>query len=151
MGDEAKLPSHLLPLRPYDLWLEGLLPEYKKKAWRNGSPGSEKETEKENKKDLKHHDEEVAGVSRKQIEEAVSMAKERNRPIRIAGASGSASDRRHAMATFAKAYPTDPVDVIVSDYMSEANMVTVSSPYLSVAVFRLAGGYKWWMVVMVCA
>lgn len=46
------------------------------------------------------------------------------RPIRIAGASGSASDRRHAMATFAKRYPQDPVDVIISDYMSEANMVT---------------------------
>ena len=28
------------------------------------------------------------------------------------------------MAAFAKAYPTDPVDVIISDYMSEANMVT---------------------------
>ena len=28
------------------------------------------------------------------------------------------------MASFAKAYPTDPVDVIISDYMSEANMVT---------------------------
>ena len=39
------------------------------------------------------------------------------------GASGSASDRRHAMAAFAKAYPTDPVDCIISDYMSEANMV----------------------------
>lgn len=39
------------------------------------------------------------------------------------GASGSASDRRHAMAAFAKAYPNDPVDVIISDYMSEANMV----------------------------
>ena len=47
-----------------------------------------------------------------------------SRPIRIAGASGSASDRRHAMAAFAKAYPQDPVDVIISDYMSEANMVT---------------------------
>ncbi len=28
------------------------------------------------------------------------------------------------MAAFAKAYPLDPVDVIISDYMSEANMVT---------------------------
>ncbi|KPI34557.1 uncharacterized protein AB675_7411 [Cyphellophora attinorum] len=49
------------------------------------------------------------------------------RPIRIAGASGSASDRRHAMAAFAKAYPTDPVHVIISDYMSEANMVTAGA------------------------
>jgi hypothetical protein len=44
------------------------------------------------------------------------------RTIRIAGASGSASDRRHAMAAFARAHPTDPVDVIISDYMSEVNM-----------------------------
>jgi hypothetical protein len=44
------------------------------------------------------------------------------RAIRIAGASGSASDRRHAMASFARAYPSDPVDVIISDYMSEVNM-----------------------------
>lgn len=50
-----------------------------------------------------------------------------SRPIRIAGASGSASDRRHAMAAFAKAYPQDPVDVIISDYMSEANMVTAAA------------------------
>ncbi|EXJ55448.1 hypothetical protein A1O7_08375 [Cladophialophora yegresii CBS 114405] len=46
----------------------------------------------------------------------------RSRPVRIAGASGSASDRRHAMAAFAKAYPMDPIDVIISDYMSEVNM-----------------------------
>ncbi|KAJ9613266.1 hypothetical protein H2200_003208 [Cladophialophora chaetospira] len=45
-----------------------------------------------------------------------------SRAIRVAGASGSASDRRHAMAAFAKAYPSDPVDVIISDYMSEVNM-----------------------------
>lgn len=43
------------------------------------------------------------------------------------GASGSASDRRHAMADFARAYPTDPVDVIISDYMSEANMVIAAA------------------------
>ena len=48
------------------------------------------------------------------------------RPIRIAGASGSASDRRHAMAAFAKAYPQDPVDVIISDYMSEGNMTSAA-------------------------
>ncbi|EXJ92318.1 hypothetical protein A1O3_00868 [Capronia epimyces CBS 606.96] len=51
-----------------------------------------------------------------------------SRPIRIAGrslllcASGSVSDRRHALAAFARAYPSDPVDVIISDYMSEVNM-----------------------------
>lgn len=50
-----------------------------------------------------------------------------SKPIRIAGASGSASDRRHAMASFAKAYPHDPVDVIFSDYLSEANMVTAAA------------------------
>ena len=49
------------------------------------------------------------------------------RSIRIAGASGSASDRRHAMAAFAKAYPQDHVDVIISDYLSEANMVTAGA------------------------
>jgi hypothetical protein len=42
-------------------------------------------------------------------------------------ASGSASDRRHAMAAFAHAYPSDPVDVIISDYMSEANMVVAAA------------------------
>lgn len=50
-----------------------------------------------------------------------------SRPIRIAGASGAASDRRHAMAAFAKAYPHDPVDVIISDYLSEANMTTAAA------------------------
>ncbi|KAF4160784.1 hypothetical protein CNMCM6936_003783 [Aspergillus lentulus] len=48
----------------------------------------------------------------------------RTRPIRIAGASGSASDRRHAIAEFAHNCPQDPVDVIIADFMSEANMVT---------------------------
>ncbi|KAF5860205.1 hypothetical protein ETB97_001848 [Aspergillus alliaceus] len=47
-----------------------------------------------------------------------------SRPVRIAGASGSASDRRHAIAEFARNYPQDPVDVIIADFMSEANMVT---------------------------
>ncbi|KAK2751165.1 hypothetical protein FQN57_000242 [Myotisia sp. PD_48] len=46
------------------------------------------------------------------------------RPIRIAGASGSASDRRHALAEFARNHPIDPVDVIIQDYMSEFNMAT---------------------------
>lgn len=31
------------------------------------------------------------------------------------------------MADFARAYPDDPVDVIISDYMSEANMVTAGA------------------------
>lgn len=31
------------------------------------------------------------------------------------------------MASFAKAYPHDPVDVIISDYLSEANMVTAAA------------------------
>ncbi|KAL4946769.1 hypothetical protein BDV06DRAFT_208420 [Aspergillus oleicola] len=44
------------------------------------------------------------------------------RPTRIAGASGSASDRRHAIADFTRNYPQDPVDVIIADFMSEANM-----------------------------
>ncbi|OJZ88559.1 hypothetical protein ASPFODRAFT_31535 [Aspergillus luchuensis CBS 106.47] len=45
------------------------------------------------------------------------------RSVRIAGASGSNADRRHAIAEFARNYPHDPVDVIIADYMSEANMV----------------------------
>jgi hypothetical protein len=40
------------------------------------------------------------------------------------GASGSASDRRHAIAEFVRNHPQDPVDVIIADFMSEANMVT---------------------------
>lgn len=55
------------------------------------------------------------------------------KPIRIAGASGSASDRRHAMAAFAKAYPRDPVDVIISDYMSEANMIKAAARKIDAA------------------
>ncbi|KAF8858062.1 DUF1446-domain-containing protein [Acephala macrosclerotiorum] len=51
----------------------------------------------------------------------------RNRAIRIGGASGSASDRRHAMATFAANYPSDPVDVIIGDWLSEANMATLAA------------------------
>ncbi|KAH9830251.1 putative DUF1446 domain protein, partial [Teratosphaeria destructans] len=44
------------------------------------------------------------------------------RPIRIAGCSGSAIDRRHAMALLAANHPDDPVDVITGDWMSESNM-----------------------------
>ncbi|KAK5084184.1 hypothetical protein LTR70_005378 [Exophiala xenobiotica] len=56
-----------------------------------------------------------------------------SRPIRIAGASGAASDRRHAMAAFAKSHPHDPVDVIINDYLSEANMVTSAARKLDAA------------------
>lgn len=42
------------------------------------------------------------------------------------GASGSASDRRHAIAEFAHCYATDPVDVIIADFMSEFNMATAA-------------------------
>ncbi|PWY66454.1 DUF1446-domain-containing protein [Aspergillus heteromorphus CBS 117.55] len=50
------------------------------------------------------------------------------RPIRIAeGASGSSADRRHAIAEFARNHPRDPVDVIIADFMSEANMVTAAA------------------------
>ncbi|KAL4999215.1 hypothetical protein BDV10DRAFT_193871 [Aspergillus recurvatus] len=41
-------------------------------------------------------------------------------------ASGSASDRRHAIAEFARNYPQSPVDVIIADFMSEANMVVAA-------------------------
>ncbi|KAL5338273.1 hypothetical protein BJX70DRAFT_408710 [Aspergillus crustosus] len=46
--------------------------------------------------------------------------------VQWAGASGSASDRRHAIAEFARNYPQDPVDVIIADFMSEANMVVAA-------------------------
>jgi hypothetical protein len=42
------------------------------------------------------------------------------------GASGSTSDRRHAFKSFAQNYPSDPVDVIIGDWMSEANMSTLA-------------------------
>ncbi|KAJ6164654.1 Scytalone dehydratase [Penicillium chermesinum] len=42
------------------------------------------------------------------------------------GASGSASDGRHAIAEFAHYHPTDPVDVIIADFMSEFNMATAA-------------------------
>lgn len=45
-----------------------------------------------------------------------------SRPIRIAGASGSASDRRHAILSLARNYENDPVDLIIGDWMSEGNM-----------------------------
>ncbi|KAI9732113.1 MAG: hypothetical protein M1834_004209 [Cirrosporium novae-zelandiae] len=48
------------------------------------------------------------------------------RSIRIAGASGATSDRRHAIAHFARRYPSDPVDVITGDWLSEANMTTAA-------------------------
>jgi Acyclic terpene utilisation family protein AtuA len=44
------------------------------------------------------------------------------RPIRIASCSGSVSDRRHAIHSLASNYHGDPIDVIVGDWMSEANM-----------------------------
>lgn len=61
------------------------------------------------------------------------------RPIRIAGScaysyytccvliftkgcSGSTTDRRSAMALLASNYENDPIDVLVGDWMSEANM-----------------------------
>ncbi|KAK3073655.1 hypothetical protein LTR53_004561 [Teratosphaeriaceae sp. CCFEE 6253] len=47
-----------------------------------------------------------------------------NRPIRIAGCSGSATDRRQAMAMLAANHPNDPIDVFIGDWMSEANMTS---------------------------
>ncbi|KAL4863093.1 hypothetical protein BDV12DRAFT_189920 [Aspergillus spectabilis] len=41
-------------------------------------------------------------------------------------ASGSASDRRHAIVEFACNYPQEPVDVIIADFMSEANMAVAA-------------------------
>lgn len=47
-----------------------------------------------------------------------------DRAIRIAGVSGAATDRRHAMAILAAYHPHDPIDVIIGDWMSEFNMTT---------------------------
>lgn len=46
--------------------------------------------------------------------------------LNLPGASGSASDRRHAIAEFARHHPSDPVDVIIADFMSEFNMATAA-------------------------
>ncbi|KAJ5297333.1 hypothetical protein N7508_007582 [Penicillium antarcticum] len=50
----------------------------------------------------------------------------KGRSIRVAGASGSTSDRRKAIADFARHHPTDPIDVIIADFMSEYNMATAA-------------------------
>ncbi|KAF2166119.1 hypothetical protein M409DRAFT_23847 [Zasmidium cellare ATCC 36951] len=50
------------------------------------------------------------------------MAADSTRPVRIAGASGSVSDRRHAVSMFAANCGDDRVDCIIGDWMSEANM-----------------------------
>ena len=64
-------------------------------------------------------------IALRQIE--LKKLKMESRPIRIAGASGSASDRRHAMAAFANAHPSDPIDVIIADFMSEVNMTIAAA------------------------
>ncbi|KAK2786376.1 hypothetical protein FQN52_007833 [Onygenales sp. PD_12] len=54
-------------------------------------------------------------------------------------ASGSASDRRHAMAQFAHNHPLDPVDVIIADYMSEYNMALAAAKRVdSVPAYELS-------------
>ncbi|KAJ7646561.1 hypothetical protein FB45DRAFT_821037 [Roridomyces roridus] len=49
------------------------------------------------------------------------------RAVRIGGASGSASDRRVAFAQLASGYPDEPVDVLIGDFMSEANMTSLAA------------------------
>jgi len=44
------------------------------------------------------------------------------------GASGSASDRRHAFSTLAANYPSDPVDVIIGDVCSYFLSSVIFSP-----------------------
>ncbi|KAJ5186374.1 Protein of unknown function DUF1446 [Penicillium cf. viridicatum] len=44
------------------------------------------------------------------------------RPLRILGSSGSAQDRRRLVAAAVKNHKNDPFDVLVGDWMSEANM-----------------------------
>ncbi|EKG19522.1 hypothetical protein MPH_03386 [Macrophomina phaseolina MS6] len=46
------------------------------------------------------------------------------RPLRIGGCSGSAADRRDAIRMFAANCESDPIDVIIGDWMSEANMTS---------------------------
>ncbi|KAK3678126.1 hypothetical protein LTR78_002221 [Recurvomyces mirabilis] len=48
----------------------------------------------------------------------------KKRPVRIAGCSGAATDRRHAMAMLAANCANDHIDVITGDWMSEANMTS---------------------------
>ncbi|KAJ5863236.1 hypothetical protein N7455_007304 [Penicillium solitum] len=43
-------------------------------------------------------------------------------PLRILGSSGSAQDRRRLLAAAVKNHKNDPFDVLVGDWMSEANM-----------------------------
>lgn len=45
-----------------------------------------------------------------------------NNVLKLSGCSGSVTDRRDAMRQFAMNYPNDLVDVIIGDWMSEANM-----------------------------
>ncbi|KAJ7354529.1 hypothetical protein DFH08DRAFT_46518 [Mycena albidolilacea] len=49
------------------------------------------------------------------------------RAVRIGGASGAASDRREGFAQLASAYPDDPVDVLIGDFMSEGNMAALAA------------------------
>ncbi|KAJ7633471.1 hypothetical protein DFH06DRAFT_1272461 [Mycena polygramma] len=49
------------------------------------------------------------------------------RPIRIGGASGAACDRRLGFTQLASAYPHDPVDVLIGDFMSEGTMTTLAA------------------------
>ncbi|KIW99841.1 uncharacterized protein Z518_10769 [Rhinocladiella mackenziei CBS 650.93] len=58
----------------------------------------------------------------------------------ISGASGSASDRRHALAAFAKNYPSDPVDSIILDLMSEANMTIAAARKVDMESLAVSDG-----------
>ncbi|KAF2279596.1 DUF1446-domain-containing protein [Westerdykella ornata] len=53
------------------------------------------------------------------------------RPIRIAGVSGSTTDRRNAMALLAANYENDPIDVFTGDWMSEGNMTVRAGSKMS--------------------
>jgi hypothetical protein len=69
-----------------------------------------------------------------QSEEQVTKSKSKSKPYMKPptntnlkkGASGSTSDRRHVFKTFAENFPTDPVDVIIGDWMPEANMIVLA-------------------------
>ncbi|KAJ7466998.1 DUF1446 domain protein [Mycena latifolia] len=49
------------------------------------------------------------------------------RPIRIGAASGASSDRRCGFSQVASAYPDDPVDFLIGDFMSEGNMTILAA------------------------
>ncbi|PYI11836.1 DUF1446-domain-containing protein [Aspergillus sclerotiicarbonarius CBS 121057] len=72
----------------------------------------------------------------------IHRTKSPERAIKPLGASGSNADRRHAIAEFARNYPQDPVDVIIADFMSEANMVAAAARKVDQDQLKEKGGQE---------